>query len=135
MHVEFVQTKGKKSEILKSVDKFAKEAREGGIQIDRGFQPYTVARSMIKGAATRFPAKGQIALIRPYRKKLMPTGEEKIRFDTLSEGGQVYVACYYAYATTEIAAQLHRQHRYRVRFNDAPNYPQIMECIEEVTPS
>ena len=63
----------------------------------------------------------------------MRTGEEKLRFDTLSEDGQTYVACFYAFTTIDGAAELHRQHGYRVRFNDDPNYPQILECIEEVS--
>jgi ribonuclease HI len=132
IYIEFIQTKGKKSEILRKVDKTAKEARDSGMEIDRGYRPGTISRSMVKGVAKRFPASGQAALIRPYRKTVMRTGEEKLRFDTLSEDGQAYVACFYAFVTREMAADLHRQHAYRVRFNDNPNYPQILECIEEV---
>jgi ribonuclease HI len=132
IYVEFMQTKGKKSEILRTVDKTAKEARASGMHIDRGFHPGTVSRSMVKGAAKRFLAKGQTTLIRPYRKTIMRTGEEKIRFDVLSEDRQTYVASFYAFATTAMAANLRRQHGYRVRFNDNPNYPQILEYIEEV---
>ena len=120
MYIEFVQVKGKKSEILIEVDRTAKKARDSGAEIDRGFQPGTVSRSMVKGVAKRFPASGQLALIRPYRKTIMRTGEEKLRFDTLSEDGQTYVACFYAFATVGTAAQLHRQHGYRVRFNVTP---------------
>jgi hypothetical protein len=47
---------------------------------------------------------------------IVPSGEEKIRFDSLSEDGQSYLACYYAYAASEIAGVLHRQHGYKVRF-------------------
>ncbi len=28
--------------------------------------------------------------------------------------------------------ELHRWHGYRVKFNDNPRYPQILECKEEV---
>jgi ribonuclease HI len=132
MRVEFVQTKGKKSEVLKLVDQTAKQARDGGTETDRGYRPGTVSRSMVKGAAKAYPASGQVAMVRPYRKTIMATGEEKLRFDTLSEDGQSFVACFYAYATVKMAADLHRQHGYRVRFNDNPKYPQILECIEEV---
>lgn len=133
IYIEFIQTKGKKSEILRRVDKTAKLVRNTGMEIDRGYKPGTVSRSMVKGAAKPFPATGQIALIRPYRKTMMPTGEEKLRFDTLSEDGQKYVACFYAFATSERAAELHRQHGYRVRFNDNAKYPQILDRIEEVS--
>jgi ribonuclease HI len=59
INIGFVQTKGKKSEILRKVDKTAKDARDGGMEIDRGYEPGTVSRSMVKGAAKRFPAIGQ----------------------------------------------------------------------------
>ena len=78
MHFEW--TLGKKSPVLKRVDKAAKAAAtRGGPDIDRGYKPGAIARSMVKGAATRFPAKGQSAVIRPYRKNLLGDGEEKIR--------------------------------------------------------
>jgi len=132
IRIEFIQTKGKKSDILKRVDTAAKAARDTGAEVDRGYRPGTVSRSMVKGAAKRFPAKAQIVVIRPYRKKIVRAGEEKIRFDVVSEDGQKYVECFYAYATSEMAAILHRQHGYKVRFNDNENYPQILECLGEV---
>jgi hypothetical protein len=36
----------------------------------------------------------------------------------------------YVYASTNLAAELH--HGHRVRFNDSPEYPQIVEILEEV---
>jgi hypothetical protein len=88
---------------------------------------------MVLGAATRFPARGQSTVIRPYRKNLLGDGEEKVRFDIFSEGSQTYVESCYAFESTVLAAELHRQHGYRVRFNDNSRYPQIVEIIEEVT--
>jgi len=88
---------------------------------------------MVQGTATRFPARGQSAVIRPYRKNLLGDGEEKIRFDIFSEDTQSYEESCYAFATTALAAELHRQHGYRVRFSDNPKYPQILEFIEEVS--
>jgi len=35
-------------------------------------------------------------------------------------------------ASTALAAELHRRHGYRVRFNDDSNYPKILEIVEEV---
>jgi ribonuclease HI len=133
MRIEFIQTKGKQSEILKTVDRTAKAARDTGVGRDHGYQPGTVSRSMVKGAAKKYPASGQHALIRPYRKKIMRSGEEKLRFDLVSDDGQNYVACFYAYANSSLASELHRQHGYKVRFNNDPNYPQILECLEEIT--
>jgi len=131
--VDFVQTPGKSAPILKITDKAAKEARSRGLEVDRGFRPGTISRSMVRGGARRFPANGQEALIRPYRKKIMCTGEEKIRFDMLSDDGQFYVACFYAFVTPTMAAELHRQNGYRVRFNDNLHYPRIVELIEPVS--
>jgi hypothetical protein len=59
-------------------------------------------------------------------------GEEKVRFDIFSENSQSYVESCYAFASADLAAELHRQHGYRVRFNDSPKYPQILEIVEEV---
>jgi hypothetical protein len=66
--VHFEWTLGKKSPVLKRVDKAAKAAaNRGGPDIDRGYKPGAIVRSMVEGAATRFPAKGQSVVIRPYR--------------------------------------------------------------------
>lgn len=131
--VHFEWTLGKKSPVLKRVDRAAKDAAtRGGPNIDRGYKPGTIARSMVDGAATRFAAKGQLAVIRPYRKNLLGASEEKVRFDIFSELSQTYVESCYAFAPTHLAGELHRQHGYRVRFNDNTKYPQILEIVEEV---
>lgn len=133
MVVHFECTPGKKSPILKRVDKAAKSAAQrGGTDIDRGYKPGTVARSMVKGAAVRFPAKGQSSVIRPYRKTRAAKGEEKIRFDTFSEATGTFVESCYAFTSPALAGELHRHHGYRVQFNDQPRYPQIIEILEEV---
>ena len=56
-----------------------------------------------------------------------------MRFDVFSEDSGTYTQSCYAFAAPALAAELHRQHGYRVRFNDSPSYPQILEIIEEVT--
>jgi ribonuclease HI len=132
VHIEW--TAGKKSPILKRVDKAAKAAADrGGTDVDRGYRPGTVARSMVAGPAARFAARGQSIAIRPYRKSLMTRGEEKVRFDIFSEETQTFLESCYAYAPPGLTAELHRQHGYRVRFNDNPKYPQILEILEEVS--
>lgn len=126
-------TAGKKSPILEQIDKAAKAAaKRGGNDIDRGFKPGTVARSMVKGAATRFPASGQTAAVRIYRKNVMAKGENKVRFDTVAGDLHSYVESCYAYASPSMAFDLHRHHGYRVRFNADSKYPQILEIVEEV---
>src|SRR6202158_223740 len=131
--VHFEWTLGKKSPVLKRVDKAAKvAASRGGPDVVRGYRPGTIARSMVNGLATRFPAQGQSVVIRPYRKNLLADCEEKVRFDIFAEETQTYVKSCYGYASTDLAAELHRQHGYRVRFNNSPEYPQIVEILEEV---
>jgi ribonuclease HI len=132
--VHFEWTLGKKTPILQRVDKAAKEAaKRGGPDTDRGYKPGAIARSMVGGAASRFEAKGQTAVIRPYRKNILAKGEEKVRFDIFSEATQSFVESCYAFASTALASELHRQHGYRVLFNDNPNYPQILEILEEIS--
>jgi hypothetical protein len=58
--------------------------------------------------------------------------ENRISFDIFVETTHTYEAKFYAFATPAMALELHRWHGYRVRFNDDPNYPQILERIEEV---
>jgi ribonuclease HI len=131
--VHFEWTAGKKTPILKAIDRAAKvAAKRGGQDTDRGFRPGIVAKSLVKGTATRFPANGQLAVIRPYKKTLVGKSENKVRFDVFSENSGTYTQSCYAFASPALAAELHRQHGYRVRFNDSPNYPQIIEIVEEV---
>lgn len=73
MRVDFVYQKGKKTAIGKQVDKAAKiAAQRGGIDEDSGYKPGSFSRSMVRDgkAAERFPASGQVLVIRPYFKKL-----------------------------------------------------------------
>lgn len=132
--VTFEWTLGKKTPILKNIDRAAKlAAKRAGPKSDRGFKPGTVSRSLVKGSAIRFPATGQMVNIRPYRKTLVRNREEKIRFDVFSDQVGEFSFSGYAYATQDVASVLHRQHTYRVRFNNLPDYPQIIEVIEEVS--
>ena len=71
-------------------------------------------------------------MIRPYAKKVMFRGENRISFNIFVEGAQTYEAKFYAFATPAMSTDLHRWHGYRVRFNTDLNYPQILECLEEV---
>jgi ribonuclease HI len=133
IRIDFNWVPGKRSPVTKKVDRAAKmAARRGGLEVDRGYKPGAVSRSLVKGSPQRFPARGQLAVIRPYVKKVMAKGENRISFDLFAEVAQTYTASFYAYATPLLAVELHRQHAYRVRFDDDPHYPQIVECIEEV---
>jgi ribonuclease HI len=133
IRVSFEWALGKKSPILKRVDKAAKTAaKRGGTDVDRGYSGGQVARSMVKGAATRFAACGQTAVVRIYRKDAMAGGENKVRFDVVADDLRSYTASCYAFASPEMSWQLHRQHVYRLRFSANPNYPEIVELVEEL---
>jgi ribonuclease HI len=70
MAVHFVWTPGKKSPALKQIDRAAKNAAlRGGPEKDRGYSRGSISRSMVNETAIPFPAKGQIAVIRPYQKE------------------------------------------------------------------
>lgn len=133
--VDFVYHRGKTSEITKRVDKAAKAAaRRGGFDSDTGYRPGGVSRSTVKGRAPaqRYPADGQIVVIRPYVKKVMHRGELRISFNVFDEATQTYAHKFFAFAEKNLGAELHLGNGHRVRFNRDPNYPVIMERVEAV---
>jgi hypothetical protein len=133
--VTFHQTKGKKDPDLKAVDKAAKAAAErGGPEIDRGYAQGRIVPSALPGVATPLEAKGQTLVIRPFAKRVMARtqGENRIRFDVLSDDLQTFTVKRYAFCSPELAQEMHSHHGYRVVCNENPNYPQIVEMIEEV---
>ena len=92
IRVEFVWQKGKTTAIGKQVDIAAKTAaKRGGIDVDTGYRPGSACRSKVKGGvAERFPAAGQTMIIRPYAKKVMHAGENRISFNIFDEALQTY---------------------------------------------
>ena len=80
----------------------------------------------------RFPAAGQTAVIRPYRKKPYRGREEKVSFHRFDESTQEYSGKFFAYADPALSLELHRGNGYRVRFNSDPKFPQMLERIEDV---
>lgn len=134
IRIDFIWEKGKKTAIGKLVDAAAKTAaKRGGIDEDIGYKPGSVSRSMVVGGtAQRFPATGQTVVIRPYAKKVMHGGENRIGFNIFAEALQTYEGKFYAFAGPVLSAELHRGNGHRVRFNSDPNYPQLVERIEAV---
>jgi ribonuclease HI len=131
---EIQWTKGKTSEILKEVDRRAKAAAKQPTEIDRGFRGGKVARSktLTRSASDLFPAQGQEVVINIYRKRLVGRTEDKIYFDLFSEERGEFVAKHHAFTTAEKAADLHRSHRYRVRFNSDSKHPMIDSILGEI---
>jgi|SRR6185312_5328929 len=133
IRVDIVWRKGKKSPILKQVDKAAKKAATQPWEADRGFRPGKVGRSK-SGQGTSsslYPAKQQVTVIRVYRSGIVGRAAHKITFEEYDTSKQAFGNKFTAFAATaELAAELHRGHCYKVRFNGEPKHPQILEIIE-----
>jgi hypothetical protein len=84
------------------------------------------------GVAERFPAAGQVMVIRPYAKKVMHGGENRVSFNIFDETSQTYASKFYAFAEPLLSSELHRGNGHRVRFNSDPQYPRFVERIEGV---
>jgi hypothetical protein len=133
IRTEIIWKKGKKSPTLKMVDRAAKDAGKAPRKFDRGFRLGKVARSKIaKGSPSMYTAKGGTETIRIYRSGIIGKRSHKITFDLYDEKAARYAEKCYAYAEIDMVSQLHRQHCYRVRFNDVPKHPMIEEVIEEI---
>jgi len=134
IRTDIIWTAGKKSSILKSVDKSAKAAASTPTKVDRGFRPGKIGKTKIKvsGVAKFYPAEGASAAIRIYQSSMLRGGENKVKFQLYSEGAGDYVEKYVAYTDSEIGARIHRHHLYRVKFNANPKYPVIEDILEEL---
>jgi hypothetical protein len=84
------------------------------------------------GVALPFPATGQVAIIRPYAKKPVLRGEERISFNLFNEATQTYQSKLYAFTTSAIAFDLHSWRGWKVQFDTQPQYPRILAIIGEV---
>lgn len=131
IRVDFAWQKGKKTDLGKQVDDAAKRAaKRGGIDIDRGYQPGSICRSMvIGGTVQRFPAAGQIIVVRPYVKRITHKGDNRISFNIFEEATQTYAGKFYAFAEPLLSTELHRGNGHRVQFNSDPNFPRFLKRI------
>jgi ribonuclease HI len=134
VRADFVWQEGKKTAITKQVHEAAKAAaKRGGFDDDTGYRPGSVSRSMVKGGvAERFPAAGQVLIVRLYVKKIMYKGENRISFNIFDEETQTYATKFFAFAPPLLSAELHKGNAHRVRFNSDSKYPQFVERIEGV---
>ena len=134
VRTEVERMPGKKSPILKAVDKSAKAASAQPWSVDRGFKAGRIARSKAgaKGVASMFRAEGQEVIIRIYRTRLLGLSDHKIYFDVFSEESGQFVGKAYAFTQAEVALDLHTHHVYRVLFNAYPKYPIIERMVEEL---
>lgn len=132
LRTDIVWQKGKKSPVLKAVDRAAKAAGKNPRKNDYGFRGGKIARSHAHfGSASMYPARGQVAIIRVYRSALLRKTGHKITFDVFSDDLGALVQKFFAYTEAAIANQLHRQHCYEVKFNRNSKFPQIEEIVTE----
>lgn len=122
---------GKSDEVTKKVDKLAKAETKKISKPDFGFIQGKVSRikSEIQGAASLFPAKGQIVNIRVCRYSASGDAKTKVFFEVLSQDLSSVTSKNYAYAPRGIADAIHRWGIYKAEFNSDTNYP-IIETIE-----
>lgn len=134
VRVDVLWTKGKKSPILKMVDREAKAAGKSPSQVDRGFRSGKVAKSKVGGersSSSLFPASGQIAMIRIYRSQMIRKKHHRVTFDVFDPACASFTYKGRAYVPEALVGDLHRHHCYRVRFNTEPEYPLIVEILSE----
>jgi ribonuclease HI len=133
VRIDIQKVANKSTPLLKYVDKLAKAAAKSHPRIDRGLVVGKIGRAKIKGTATMFRAASQEMVIRVVGSKAVgPSRENRFVFESFDEITKTYLAKHFAYCTPEVGALLHRQRGFRVRMNDAPDYPKIVEVIGEV---
>lgn len=137
IRLEINRVPGKSDLISKQVDRLAKEAAKGSDKSrDQGFEGGELSRTRIKGAAaSTYQASGNEAVIRIYRKSFIFSFKRrvcKIFFETIVEGTGTAISKSVAYCDLSMEFDLHRHHFYRVRFNDNPRYPRILNVLDEV---
>jgi len=137
VRVEMRLITGKSTPIARDVDQDAKAASLVPSEVDRGFQAGNVgwSRNRTRAAARMFPSAGDEPIIRVYGTEVVRRSEQKVKFQTFCEERRDFFDKYYAYADSALGNALHRQHVYRVRMNNVPQYPRIEEIIEELQES
>ncbi len=135
VRIDIIWQKGKKSTILKSVDRVAKQVAKVPSKCDRGFRGGKIGRSKVKGGSSSlYPAKGQEAVIRIYRTSLIRKTGHKVIFNVFDEIRGEYEEKYKAYVGDDMINELHRGHCYRVLFDTDSECPTILSILDEVTP-
>jgi ribonuclease HI len=133
VRIDICKVQNKSTPLLKRVDKLAKAAAKSHPRIDRGLVIGKIGRTKIQGIATMFPAANQVIVVRIVGSKTVGRSREnRFVFEVFDDKSSTYISKHFAYCSPVTGAQLHRQRGFRVRMNDNPDYPQILEVIEEV---
>src|SRR4051794_15899384 len=81
IRTDIIWRRGKKSSILKSVDRAAKAAGKSPTKQDRGFRTGKIGKSKLTGGSSAlFPANGQSQVIRIYRSALIRKTGHRVYF-------------------------------------------------------
>lgn len=133
IRIDIGKVTNKSTPLLKRVDKLAKAAAKSHPRKDRGLVIGKLGRAKLRGPSSLFPAACQIVVFHIVSSRTVgPTRENRFVVEVFDEGANSYVSKHLVYCTPEIGAQLHRRRGFRVRMNDNPQYPQIVEVLEEV---
>lgn len=134
VYCEISWSKGKTTEILKEVDRLAKEyAKYSPVNIDRGFSSGKLFSAQSSGRNFMFEANNQEILIKvtKYSQKKDKDGKvTKVYFSEYLVEEGAYKGKYYAY-TRATLDMIHRgRYYFKVKFNNNKEYP-MFEIVEE----
>ena len=118
----------------KEVDRIAKTAGQMPAHVDWGFRSGKVGRSRNNSgkAGKLYPAAGQEIVVLIYHSVGAGKGVQLFKFQEFDEVRKDFFEKFQAYACPEIGNNLRRGNAYRIRMNDLPRYPQIVEIVEEL---
>ena len=133
IRIDICKVLNKSTPLLKRVDKLAKAAAKSHPRKDRGLVIGKIGRAKLRGPSSLFPAARQLVVVHIVSSRSVgPTHENRFVVEVFDESARAYISKHVVYCTPEIGAQLHRRRGFRVRMNDNPQYPQIVEILEEV---
>jgi ribonuclease HI len=133
IRVDIAKVVNKSTPLLKRVDRLAKAAAKMPSRIDHGLVVGKLGRSKIRGSATLFPAANQVLVVHVAGSKTAgKSRENRFVLEVFDEQSKQYIAKHIAYCAPNVGVQLHRRRGFRIRLNDNPLYPQILEVLEEV---
>jgi ribonuclease HI len=133
VRTDIIWRKGKKTPILKAVDRAAKAAGKVPSKIDRGFRSGKVGRSNVAGGSSSlYPAMGQEQTIRIYRSALIRKTEHKIYFDVYDDDSRTFREKCTAYVPPLLIGELHRGYCCRVQFGFDPRYPMLTAIVGDL---
>ena len=137
LRVEMKLIPRRSDEGAKEVDRTAKAAREMPSLVDRGFPKGKIGRPKndVKKAARLYPAAGQVTIFRPYNSLTVRRGLELFKVQEFDEARKDFFEKFEVYVDSALGNELHRQRAFRVRLNDLPRFPQIVEVLEELKES